>query len=169
MDVGSSSSLGPVALPYGPAFSAYCGCLNFSFGVGERRQWRAAARTPLAALGDAGASPCTATWVHNFQGPSAVAEQVVAAGPHPRFLNKPLGSSPPVAPQRPRGQALGSSPTRPKGPFQLALATPRRSSPLGRCVPRRSNKLYPRKRRTRAPVLTGGPGAAPGVVTSKNV
>jgi len=28
--------------------------------------------------------------------------------------------------------------------------------------------LHPRKRRTRAPVLTGGPGAVPGGVTSKN-
>jgi len=28
--------------------------------------------------------------------------------------------------------------------------------------------LHPRKRRTRAPVLTGGPGAAPGGVASKN-
>ena len=34
---------------------------------------------------------------------------------------------------------------------------------------RRDAIFTPRKRRTRAPVLTGGPGAAPGGVASKNV
>ena len=52
---------------------------------------------------------------------------------------------------------------------------PVRRPPLGREAPERATTtveqlgglLHPRKRRTRAPVLTGGPGAAPGGVASK--
>ena len=57
------------------------------------------------------------------------------------------------------GAQPGSSVAFGSGCGQAVLGVPRKA-PL--CL------LHPRKRRTRAPALTGGPGAAPGDVASKN-